>query len=238
LANKSVNIEYFKKYTKFNSSDGSIELLKWLALALMTVDHINKYLFNGTIEIMFNVGRLAMPIFLYVLIFNLARPGQTNNINKRLISRVFIFGVMATIPYIALSGRILPLNILFTLLSLILIINLLDNKKIILAFIATAVFGYFVEFSWAAMVLGISIWVYIKTKNPLSAIFVILSCASLYFINGNFWALASLPLIAVVSEFKIKIPKYKWVFYIFYPSHLFALWLIRIPMSNAGYLFF
>lgn len=29
-------------------SDGALEALKWTALLLMTGDHVNKYLFNGT----------------------------------------------------------------------------------------------------------------------------------------------------------------------------------------------
>ncbi|MWQ92496.1 conjugal transfer protein TraX, partial [Escherichia coli] len=30
-------------------ADGTIEALKWLALLAMTGDHVNKYLFNGTL---------------------------------------------------------------------------------------------------------------------------------------------------------------------------------------------
>lgn len=30
----------------------------------------------------------------------------------------------------------------------------------------------------------------------------------------------------------------RWAFYIFYPLHLAALLLVRIPMAAAGYLFF
>jgi hypothetical protein len=31
-------------------ADGTVEALKWFALLLMTGDHVNKYLFNGTID--------------------------------------------------------------------------------------------------------------------------------------------------------------------------------------------
>ena len=34
------------------------------------------------------------------------------------------------------------------------------------------------------------------------------------------------------------LPRLRWAFYAYYPLHLAALWLIRIPMSKAGYLFF
>ena len=55
-------------------SDGTVEALKWLALILMTVDHINKYLFNATLPMALELGRLCLPIFVILLAFNLARP--------------------------------------------------------------------------------------------------------------------------------------------------------------------
>ena len=56
-------------------ADGTVEALKWFALLLMTGDHVNKYLFNGTIDWLFDAGRLCLPIFVFVLAYNLARPG-------------------------------------------------------------------------------------------------------------------------------------------------------------------
>ena len=56
-------------------ADGTIEGLKWLALVLMTGDHVNKYLFNATLPVLFEAGRIALPLFVFVLAYNLARPG-------------------------------------------------------------------------------------------------------------------------------------------------------------------
>jgi len=55
--------------------DGTVEALKWLALVLMTGDHVNKYLFNATLPVLFEAGRVALPLFVFVLAYNLARPG-------------------------------------------------------------------------------------------------------------------------------------------------------------------
>ncbi|MCB2035736.1 MAG: hypothetical protein KDF56_02300 [Ottowia sp.] len=46
-------------------ADGTVEALKWFALLLMTGDHVNKYLFNGTIDWLFDAGRLCLPIFVF-----------------------------------------------------------------------------------------------------------------------------------------------------------------------------
>ena len=56
-------------------SNGTIEGLKWVGLLLMTGDHVNKYLFAERLPGLSELGRLAMPIFGFVLAYNLARPG-------------------------------------------------------------------------------------------------------------------------------------------------------------------
>jgi len=42
----------------------------------------------------------------------------------------------------------------------------------------------------------------------------------------------------LASRVDVRLPRLRWAFYAYYPLHLAALWLIRIPMSKAGYLFF
>ena len=59
-----------------------------------------------------------------------------------------------------------------------------------------------------------------------------------YAVSGNLWALAALPVILVATRVDLHVPRLRWVFYAYYPVHLVAIWLIRIPMSKAGYLFF
>ena len=56
-------------------SSGSLEALKWLALLLMTLDHVNKHLLHASVPELFAAGRLALPLFGFVLGYNLARPG-------------------------------------------------------------------------------------------------------------------------------------------------------------------
>ncbi|MCY1307813.1 hypothetical protein D9M71_703460 [compost metagenome] len=56
--------------------------------------------------------------------------------------------------------------------------------------------------------------------------------------NGNSWALAAFPLVLGASRLDLSLPQLRWVFYAYDPLSLVALLLIRIPMGNAGYLFF
>lgn len=225
--------------------NGSIEALKWLALLFMTADHINKYLFNGTMPVLFEVGRIALPIFVFVLAFNLSRDGTLEKgTYKRAEIHLFIFAVIASIPYILMSGytiKLLPLNILFTLLATTLVIENIDKRRMETVFAAVVIFiisGYFVEYWWPAMAMGVSAWAYFKFRKTYFLALTLVFCLSLYFVNGNFWALASLPIVYTFTQFNVNVPRLKWIFYVYYPLHLFAFYLIRIPLKKAGYLFF
>ena len=50
-------------------ADGALEALKWLGIVLMTIDHINKYLNGGHSALMFDLGRIALPLFGFVLAY-------------------------------------------------------------------------------------------------------------------------------------------------------------------------
>ena len=82
-------------------SDGSLETLKWIALVLMTGDHVNKYLFNATLPLLFEAGRVALPLFVFVLAYNLARPDvMAREVYGRTMKRLALFGAVASVPFI------------------------------------------------------------------------------------------------------------------------------------------
>jgi hypothetical protein len=145
-------------------SDDTLEALKWLALLLMVADHTNKYLLHEAAHSLFNAGRIAMPLFVFVLAYNLARPdAYQHGAHSRTMKRLALFGLLATPPFIALGGLLAgwwPLNILFALLSLTAIIYCLELQTIRGTLIACVVFvigGSSVEFWWPVLVLGIAL---------------------------------------------------------------------------------
>lgn len=223
-------------------SDGSLEALKWLAVTLMTVDHVNKYLFNETSAVAFAVGRMAMPLFAFVLAYNLARPGALEHgLYQRIALRLIAFGLLATPAFLTLGGLLwtaYPLNIMFTLLTATAVMYLIDSGSKFAALACFVVCGALVEFWWPAVGLCLAVWLYARSPGGRSLALGIACCASLWFINGNLWALASLPVVLAAMRLDLAVPRGRWIFYAYYPIHLTALWLIRIPMTRAGYLFF
>lgn len=248
-------------------ADGTVEGLKWLALALMTGDHVNKYLFNGTLPALFDAGRLALPIFVFVLAHNLARPGTLERgVYGRTMSRLAVFGALASVPFVALGGVHAgwwPLNVLFTLLTVTATAYLVERGGLRHLVAAGAVFilgGSSVEYWWPAVAFGVAVWSYSKRPTWTAAATAVLACAALCFVTDvgcaalwfihdtacggqwfdsiNLWALATLPVLFLACRVDVRLPRLRWAFYAYYPLHLAALWLIRIPMSKAGYLFF
>lgn len=226
-------------------SDGSLEALKWLALVLMTVDHVNKFLFNGTNDAAFAAGRVAMPLFVFVLAYNLARPGVLEyGAYLRTMKRLALFGVLAMPAFVIMGGigaALHPLNIMFALLALTATLNLIDRSTIGSYAAAAAVFlvgGTNVEYWWPALTFGIAVWWYCKRPGVMPLALAFTALAALWFISSNLWAFLAFPCVLVASLFDLRMPRLRWVFYAYYPVHLFVLCLIRIPMRKAGYLFF
>lgn len=215
--------------------DGTVEALKWLALAFMTCDHIDKYLLHASVPLLFDLGRLAMPLFGFVLAYNLARPSVAErNGYQRAMLRLLIAGAAATPAFIGLGGLLhgwWPLNIMFALFVVTATMFLWQKGGAMfrLAAIAGAVIGgSSVEFWWPAIGLCVAWWAYCKRPGWVSLLCVVLCCALLAIINGNSWALATLPIIFSASFVKLEVPRLRYVFYTYYPLHLTALWVIHV----------
>lgn len=218
----------------------NLELVKWVAVILMALDHINKYLFNWTIPGLFEAGRLAMPLFAFVLASHLANPDFTKPNYIRLWRKLTFFGVISTPFFVALGGvhGVLPLNILFTLLVASIVIFFIRSARLWYAGLVFASAGLFVEFIWLGVATTVAAWLFLRSPDKAwTLLALLLTVAGLYFVNNNFYAVASLPAFYLLSKLPVQIPRLPYFFYMFYPSHLALLLLVRIPMANVGYLF-
>lgn len=212
---------------------GTLEALKWIGLVLMTVDHVNKYLLHDAVPTMFAAGRLALPIFSFVLAYNLARPTSlAKGAYGRSARRLAIAGVLASVPFIGLGGLVWewwPLNILFMLLVSIGVLYLVERGGVIRIAAAVLLFvagGAMVEFWWPAIVMTLAAWRYIRRPAWTSLLLWVAATTSLYVINRNLWALAAFPLIFMAPQVSVTMPRMRHVFYVFYPLHLLVLWII------------
>lgn len=218
-------------------SDGTVEGVKWIALLLMTLDHVNKYLLHEAVKPMFAVGRLALPLFSLVLAYNLARPGALERgVYPRIAARLAIAAAIAEVPFIALGGLAwgwYPFNILVALLMATAIIGLIaagGGWRLSLAALIFIVGGAMVEFWWPGLAMCVAAWLYCRRPSWAVLLIWIAATAALWMINRNFWALAAFPLMFYLPHAKWSVPRYRYAFYIYYPSHLAVLYGIGLVL--------
>ena len=211
-------------------SNGTLEALKWLGLLLMTLDHVNKYLLHEAVPALFDAGRLTMPLFGFVLAYNLARPDAlARGVYGRTMKRLALFGVLATPSFIALGGLLAgwwPLNILFALLTATAALYLVETRRIAAAVAVFLAGGSSVEFWWPAVTFCMAACWYCKRPGWAALLAWVAACASLWLINRNWWALAAMPLILAAPSVDMRMPRFRHAFYVYYPAHLAVLLLV------------
>jgi len=229
-------------------SNGTLEFLKWMALILMTLTHIDKYLYHQSWPTVFELGRIALPLFCFVLAYHLARPDSINSGRYiRTMKRLTLFGLISSLFFIPLSGQMkgcfpptgllkgaYPLNIMFLLLTATGIFYLLDlggRLKTVAAICLFVFGGLFVEFWWFGLAFCICAWLYSKRPSLLHLALWITAAALLYIVNRNFWAMTAIPIIFLAPLIQINIPRVKYTFYIYYSLHLAVLLALTLLLK-------
>ncbi|RST50022.1 TraX family protein [Variovorax sp. MHTC-1] len=215
---------------RFVVADGTLEALKWIAMVLMALDHINKYLLGEAHTVLFILGRMAMPIFGFVLMYNLARPDAlAADIHLRVMRRLLGFGLLATPIFAGLVGA-WPLNIMFMLLLATGMVWLMERGgwwRVTAAVFAFIGFGALVEFWWFGALSCLGAWFFCRSPTGGRLALWVLALCSLWIVNRNFASLAALPLIWGLSRINIPLGRHKRLFYAFYPAHLALIWLAQ-----------
>jgi len=211
--------------------DGTLEALKWLALALMVLDHVNSFLFDRKLPGAFQAGRSVFPLFAFVLACNLARPqALQRGVHVRVMRRLALFALLATPAHWALVEHWWPLNILVTLLAGTATVYGLERGGalgVIVAGIAFAVGGLVGDYLYPGVAMFVAAWVYCREPTPRHLVAWIVFTAALVLVNFNAWALAAVPVVLLARRVDLRVPRLRWMFYAVYPLHLTVLWWLR-----------
>ena len=207
--------------------------LKVIAIVSMTIDHLGLYMLGGddpasasvTYHLMRMVGRLAFPIFAFLLVEGYV---HTHNI-RRYIMNLLMAAIISDIPWMLLGGYDSH-NVMFTLLLGLMAVSFIDrfwrNRLVTLTVIS--LIGVLAEwlqtdYSWRGIFLICVLFMF--RDKPLLAFMFGLPFLMVYGLAGSAAGLMMPMLYSGQRGFATgRVSKY--FFYAFYPLHLMAIWLL------------
>ncbi|MEV5119889.1 TraX family protein [Stenotrophomonas indicatrix] len=225
-------------------TSGGRELLKWLALLLMTGDHLIKVFHLGYVPVVTELGRVAFPMFALVMAYNLAQPDADAAKSAR---RLALWGLLATPAATFAFGQVLPLNVLLTFAAAAGAIWALERRQWALAALLCIVAPVALDYAWPGVWLVLAAWAWFKNHGRRmhfllgswdwrrQRLYLVLpiwvwACMGLLCLyNGNAWALLALP-VMILGEVSAGIPRSGRAFYGYYVSHLLALGMLAALM--------
>jgi len=232
-----------------HTRDTTLDLIKWLAMLTMLLDHL-RYVWPET-EWLFIVGRLAFPLFCLGIAANVARSKSGalyTEDNVRYLGWMAAFAVISELPYRLLSSDSSTLNVMPSLLLGLLIAwgahhRGRDGFVLALAGVIVAVliqerlmYGVFGALLPAALLLAIQrpgpVWLLpgalcllANSRNRWIADWELQPYTLLIVVTAFAAPLLGLWLLRRPGYFRIW-PVKRWGYW-FYPGHLTALHLIR-----------
>lgn len=205
----------------------------------MTVDHIGAILYQD-FEFLRVIGRIAFPLFAYLLILGME---NTKNIRNYLL-RLFVFALISQVPFF-IATEVEPfesLNIFFTLATGLLCIHLFKTKSVFAMVPVLA--SLVIPFDYGVYGIAIIGCMYILRENMKFGVvsLVLLNLLLLVPFSIQFLSIAAIPLIVLHNNRSLNMPKddrqdfripawRKYFFYIYYPLHLAILYAIKINFT-------
>jgi len=213
-------------------SDGQLESLKWVALVSMFIDHFGRLLFGHPDDgWVFAAGRLAFPLFALVLALNLAREGDRAARAWRTTKRLALWCAIAVAPSIWARGEPMLVNVLGTLGLGALLCALVAVRGYVALRLAgcgaVALASWYVEFGTPGVFLIPAIYLWATERQWQAASLAVLLLLLTGWLNAMFGGVAALlatlavaPLVYAVGRLKLRVPRFRFAFYLVYPAHL------------------
>lgn len=214
----------------------ALDWVKWAALFTMVLDHANKIVFDGGLPWMTWIGRMAYPLFAFLIAYNLEVRGA--DWRKYAWRLGLAAAVSQPVYFYALAGN---LNIFFTLLAGVLVwaaarrLHTSHNPLYFVLMAAVLLPAYYLDYRWFGVLL-IGAWAWMvrdRGQPPLrwAAVGVAMLLMNGWF-KSSLFALLALGLVWALSRVRfgeVRAVRSRWAtfgFYAFYPLHLLALALV------------
>jgi hypothetical protein len=212
------------------------ELLKWIAIITMAIDHIGAVLYTE-LTVLRIIGRLSFPLFAYLLILGIE---NTRNIRNYFV-RLFVFAFISQVPFFLALGfePFGYFNIFFTLSSGLAFVYFF--KKISPITLVPVLASSVLPFDYGIYGIAMIGCMQIMKENIKFGVAALFLLNALFLVPWNiqFLSLLALPFILLHKKGYLKIEREtnekvsyplwrKYSFYIFYPLHLALLYIIKM----------
>jgi hypothetical protein len=217
---------------RISFTDAQLEALKWIALASMFIDHFGRHLLGvGHHSWVFAAGRVAFPLFAFVLAVNLARPGDRAGRAARSAVRLAFACAISQLPSIWARGEPELVNIFGTFALGAVLCWLFAAAGHIawraLGCVAVATASHHVEFDLMGVFLVPAIYLWRAEGRRDAAALACVLFIAVALLNGSFggaWGaggtLMAIPLAMLVAQAPVGAPRLAMLFYAVYPIHL------------------
>ena len=215
--------------------DWGRELIKWVAIVTMTVDHIG-LLFFPEYPIFRIVGRLAFPLFAYLLVLGME---STHNI-RAYFTRLLIFALLSQVPFTLVNGTMWweYVNIYGTLLLGLAMIYLIERSSVF--FVVPLALSAVIPVDYGVYGTATILLLYLLRKDWRvgASIFVVLNLVlAATGAQTQPWSILALVPILLHNSGRLSIKSEKepghpslrkYFFYVYYPVHLAVLYVLKL----------
>ncbi len=218
--------------------------LKIFAMVCMTVDHVGYLLLPQYIFLRY-IGRLSMPIFAWMIAEGCA---YTKNRLRYLLTVAGVAAICQAVYYVADGSLMQCILVTFTL-SILLIYALdyaVKKKNLFSAVVLAGVFGvtvyvclflpqglpgFHVDYGFFGVILPVAIYMGRTKKEKLFAAACCLAGIAVNYELLQWFSFAALPILYLYNGSRGKY-KLKYLFYLYYPLHLAAIYGIAYLLNQ------
>lgn len=220
--------------------------LKIIAASAMVLDHIGVHILPDCTWLRI-IGRIAFPIFAYMI----AEGCRYTKNRKRYLGVMSALAFACQVVYFLAEGS-LSQSVLVTFSLSVVLIYIFDYTKtkrkisgfllmlisITFVFFLTEILpyllsetDYYIDYGFCGVLFPLFVYAGSSRKERLMLATIVLAALALDIGGVQWYALASMPLLALYNGQRGKM-QIKNFFYVFYPTHLAAIYLINIIIEK------
>lgn len=206
-------------------TSGQQELLRWLAILCMVIDHVGYIFFTPSDALPLRaVGRIAWPVFAFLLAYNVA----VRDVNPvRYLRNLGIFTLLSQLPHtlaFGWHGVSIMGTLLLGALALVLVTGRIREPAPVVLLAGGIFFAAgFVEYGHAGVLLVVALWWSLRAGGAVWLVGI----AAVGLVNWSWelwpYGLMAVPLTLLVSRLPFGLPRSGLLPWIFYPAHLLLL---------------